>query len=287
MDTLEDRWAKLAPHVQAFGPEDDAPRPAVLLFHGCGGVRPHILAYAEAAAAAGLRAFVIDSYAPRGWSRQFALLTVCTGAIFRGRERAGDVLAAVWGVARRRDVDFRNLAVAGWSHGGWGIMELMASPLTRAGEFGLADPQGTDLSGLKAAVLVYPYIGFGATARMKPWARCPKTLAVIAERDHLTTVANARRVYESVKACGVEVEVWEAAGTHAYDEPGENGPMKYDEALTRESLDRFRRFLEAALPPPAEPKPAPKRRARALAASPGEAPKSPTPPVRRKTRAQA
>lgn len=263
MDTLEDRWAKLKPHVQVFGPGDDAPRPAVLLFHGCGGVRSHIVAYAEAAAEAGLRAFVIDSYGPRGWSRPLALATVCTGLIFRGRERAGDVLAALWGVARRPDVDYQNLAAAGWSHGGWGIMELMASPLQKAGEFGLADPQGTDLSGLKATVLVYPYIGIGATARMKPWRRCPRTLAVIAEHDHLTSVENARRVYDAVKACGVELQTWEASGTHAYDEPGDSGPMKYDEALTRESLGRFRRFLEATLPVQTEPVKAPKRRARA------------------------
>jgi dienelactone hydrolase len=268
MDSLEDRWMKLQPHVQVFGPEDDDPRPAVLLFHGCGGVRSHITGYAEAAAEAGLRAFVVDSYGPRGWNRPFALATVCTGVIFRGRERAGDVLAALWGVARRRDVDHTSLAAAGWSHGGWGIMELMSSPLSRAGEFGLADPQGTDLSGLKATVLVYPYVGIGATARMRPWRRCPKTLAVIAEQDHLTSVDNAQKVYDAVKACGVEVQTWQAAGTHAFDEPGGNGPMKYDEALTKEAYGRFVRFLQAALIPQPEARPAPKRRARA--ASPAQ-----------------
>ena len=57
----------LAPSVQACGPPDEEPRPAVLLFHGCAGVREHIDIYARVAAEAGYRAFTIDSYQPRGW----------------------------------------------------------------------------------------------------------------------------------------------------------------------------------------------------------------------------
>ena len=71
MDTLEARWAMLEPHTTVVGPDDDRPRPAVLLFHGCGGLRDHLPRYAEAAKAAGWRAFIVDSYGPRGWSRAF------------------------------------------------------------------------------------------------------------------------------------------------------------------------------------------------------------------------
>ena len=64
--------------MTVVGPDDAAPRPAVLLFHGCGGLRDHLPRYAEVAKAAGWRAFVIDSYGPRGWGRAFTLTAVCT-----------------------------------------------------------------------------------------------------------------------------------------------------------------------------------------------------------------
>ena len=92
MDTVVARWAQLEPHVHVVGPDDDKRRPAVLLFHGCGGLRAHLPRYAEAAKAAGWRAVIVDSYGPRGWGRPFTLTTVCTGLLFRGYERAGDCL---------------------------------------------------------------------------------------------------------------------------------------------------------------------------------------------------
>ena len=48
LDTMARRWDMLAPHVAAYGPRDETPRPAVILFHGCAGVRPHIDIYARA-----------------------------------------------------------------------------------------------------------------------------------------------------------------------------------------------------------------------------------------------
>ena len=120
MDTLSARWAKLAPAVTVDGPDDDRPRPTALLFHGCGGLRGHLPMYGAAAKTTGWRAVIVDSYAPRGWSRQFAMATVCTGLMLRGHERAGDILATLHGVSRRPDVDASKLVLAGWSHGGWG-----------------------------------------------------------------------------------------------------------------------------------------------------------------------
>ncbi len=79
MDTMAKRWGRLEPHLEVYGPKDSIPRPAVLLFHGCGGLRDHVRYYAEAAAARGYRAFVVDSFAARGWTRTFGLMFVCTG----------------------------------------------------------------------------------------------------------------------------------------------------------------------------------------------------------------
>ncbi|MEC8533006.1 MAG: dienelactone hydrolase family protein [Pseudomonadota bacterium] len=247
MDDLKRRWARLEPHLTVVGPDDARPRPVVRVFHGCGGLRSHLPRYAEAAKAAGWRAFIVDSYGPRGWGRAFTLTAVCTGLAFRGYERAGDVLAAIQGISARPDVDATRLALAGWSHGGWSIMEMMsAGPAPNT--LGVADPGAADLSGVRAVWLAYPYIGPFAFNRMKPWRHCPRVLAVTCKRDHLTTVRNAELVNAMIRNCGAEVESWVAAGTHAFDEPTNNGPMRHDPDLTEESLRRFRAFLTDVAP---------------------------------------
>lgn len=244
MDTLAERWARLEPHMTLVGPDDDRPRPTAILFHGCGGLRDHLPRYAEAARAVGWRACIIDSYAPRGMSQTVALAFVCTGLMLRGGERSGDVLAAIHGLSQRPEVDASHLALAGWSHGGWSIMEAMSLDPHAPGAAGVRDAEACDLSGVKAVWLAYAYVGFAAVNRMRPWRHCPKVLAVTARRDHLTTVRNAEQVNAMIRDCGAQVEAWIAEGTHSFDEPMNAPPMRYDEALATEALHRFAALLE-------------------------------------------
>lgn len=253
LDTVARRWDMLAPSVQAYGPPDEEPRPAVLLFHGCAGVRPHLDTYARAAAREGFRAFVIDSYEPRGWSQGYATTFVCSGAMFWGRERAGDVLAAVNGLCQDPGVDASRMAVAGWSHGAWSIMDLMTMPLERPGEASLADATQEALSGVRSLFLAYPYGGPGALSRTRPWVRAPETFGVVAERDHLTGQADAMRVFDACRQAGAAPHLWIAPGTHAFDAPGHEGfpsPMRYDPELAEGCLERFLGFLHRTLDPP-------------------------------------
>jgi dienelactone hydrolase len=243
MQTLSQRWSMLEPAVTLVGPDDDRPRPTVILFHGCGGLRGHLPRYAEAAKATGWRAAIVDSYAPRGWSREFAMATVCTGLLLHGSQRAGDILAALHGVSQRPDVDGSKIALAGWSHGGWGIMEAMSSERA-PGMLGLSDPAAVPLDGVIGTWLAYPYVGIGAFNRMRPWRHCPKTLAVISRRDHLTSVRNAERVHQMVRDCGAEVETWIAEGTHSFDEPMTAPPMRYLPELAAEAERRFVALLK-------------------------------------------
>lgn len=243
MQTLSQRWSMLEPAVTLVGPDDDRPRPTVILFHGCGGLRGHLPRYAEAAKAAGWRAVIVDSYAPRGWSRQFAMATVCTGVLLHGSQRAGDILAALHGVSQRPEVDGSKIALAGWSHGGWGIMEAMSSERA-PGMLGLSDPAAVALNGVIGTWLAYPYVGIGAFNRMRPWRHCPRTLAVISRRDHLTTVRNAERIHQMVRDCGAEVETWIAEGSHSFDEPMAAGPMRFHPELAAEAERRFVALLK-------------------------------------------
>jgi len=242
-DTLAQRWAALEPSLIRYGAPGQGP--LVVLFHGCGGVRDHLERYALAAAEAGCEAVVVDSFAARGWSHVFGLAFVCTGLMFQGRERAGDVLAAAWGLTDQGRSD-RPLILAGWSHGGWAIMDLMTMPLVEPGDAGLADPSPDALRNLKGLFLAYPYGGVGALSRVRPWLRGAAIAAIAPQFDHVTNLGDARRLYAAPREKGCPVDLWEHAGTHSFDEFTGVFPMRFDEPLTRESLDRFAAFLAHA-----------------------------------------
>ena len=244
--TVAARWATLKPHVRVVGPE--GVRPMVLMFHGCGGLGPHLEEYAAAATAQGVRVAIVDSFKPRGWSDRFAKTLVCTGAIFRGAERAGDVLASAHGAIAELGADPAKLVLAGWSHGAWSIMDLMTMPLERPGEAGLLDPSPDPLQGVKGVFLAYPYGGIAARSRRRDWVRRPRALAVLGERDHITRPRDAQRIYDRMTARGCEVEVWRVAGRHAFDEAGtELSWLRLDRVLAEESVRRFGAFLAATL----------------------------------------
>ena len=220
----------------------------MLLFHGCGGLRAHNHRYARAIAELDVRVFVVNSYAPRGWPHLLTRLTVCTGLMFWGRERAGDVLAALWGVARRPDVDASKLALVGWSHGAWSVMDLMTMPLESAGEADLDHPDPAPLAGVRGLFLAYPYGGFAALSRRRKWLRAPKVFGVVAHRDHVTPLAAARTLFEGVRSVCADLEIWEVEGaTHSFDEVTGIFPMRYDEALSVQAIERCRRFLQGVL----------------------------------------
>jgi dienelactone hydrolase len=243
LDTVSARWERLKPHIQVFGPDDSCPRPAVLLFHGCGGVREHMTRYAVLAADIGWRAFVVDSFAHRGWSRLYAMCMVCTGLRMRGGQRAGDILAALRGVGQRADVDSSSIVLAGWSHGSWSIMDLMTFEDDRKGLAGLADPDMALRDRVAGLFLVYPFVGSIVRTRRKPWRHRPPTFGLIAARDHISSAAQARAVYASLARQDVPLETWVAQGSHAFDEPGATAPMTFDPELTRQAEAHWTRFL--------------------------------------------
>lgn len=248
-DTLAVRWARLEPHITSYGPDDQLARPAVLLFHGCGGVRQHMTNYAKSAAEAGWRAFVVDSYAARGWSRPYALCMVCTGLRFRGDQRTGDILGALHGISQRPDVDRDQITLAGWSHGSWSIMDLMTMPLTQPGEADLANPDPKLRDQVRATFLVYPYIGAIARTRHHPWRHQPMTFGLIAAKDHITSAQTASAVYANLASQQVPIETWTVRGTHAFDEPGTTQPMRFDDDLNRQAQTRWIQFLRSTTGP--------------------------------------
>jgi dienelactone hydrolase len=245
---MASRWAMLAPHAQIARPSGAGPFPVVLMFHGCGGRRAFLDRYMAAAVEAGVMAVAVDSFTPRSWSRARALATVCTGLDLPGWQRAGDVLAAIWGVSRMEGVDASRLVLAGWSHGGWAIMDLMTMALERPGEAGLADADPALLAGVKGLFLAYPYCGPGALSQLRAWRRAPPVFAFVGERDLVAHPLLCRRAFRAIERSGAALETWFPSATHAFDEDTtEASAFRYDAELAREAEGRLGAFLRTRL----------------------------------------
>ena len=204
---------------EGLQPETEGPVPTVLLLHGCGGVQPMIRRYARAVQAAGAAAVIIDSFEHRAIGRIAAQLTVCTGLQLRGRERAGDLAQTLDWLGRQPWVDPARIVAAGWSHGGWTIMDALAL----AGN----DPvRAAALARLAGVLLVYPYCGPPALSSSHGWgALAPPVTAVVCGRDQVVGSRAPLRALARLTADGVPVttHLLEDA-THSFDDDEASDP---------------------------------------------------------------
>lgn len=240
---IDQHAARIAPHFTVRQPEGPGPHPVVLQLHGCGGRQPLHDRYAEAAVAEGVASVVIDSFAPRRIPRAVAQATVCTGLRLRGAERSADVFAALHWLEAQPWADAHRVALAGWSHGGWTVMDALAGSHAACG---LVDPQAHRLSRVNAAFLVYPYAGPPSLTIRSGWGdHRPRVSAVIAGRDTVVGKVAPLRALERLKTDGVEVETLVLPGaTHSFDDPEARDPRsRYDAEHTAATQRLFARTL--------------------------------------------
>lgn len=246
-ESLEQRIARLEPHFAVARPETASRAPVVLMLHGCGGMRPFQNDIAEAAVRAGAAAVQIDSYAPRRIGRAAAIATVCTGMRLHGRERAGDLYAALTWARRQAWADPERIAVIGWSHGGWTIMDALT---LRSGEemrraTGLDGLSDEPLLGLAGAMIVYPYAGVGTSVGQRDWRMAPRSVAIIAERDYIVGSTRAALERQRARGAPLDIHVFENT-THAFeDEFAEDPRVRYNSAATAREHAMLRELIEA------------------------------------------
>lgn len=218
----------------------EGPVPAVILLSGCGGVRDVQDVYAREANAQGWAALIVDSHAARGIGPTGSRLLVCTGLSMRGQERAADVFAALELLRADARIDASRLALTGWSHGGWTVLDAMAS--AQAGEQG-----ETPFDGVRGAFLIYPYCGPVIRARRDPIGAHFPVESILAGRDAIADHRACERVFERQRASGAVIRppVLLSEATHAFD--AEDQPwdprMRYDADQAAEAHVLFRRFL--------------------------------------------
>jgi len=250
---LAGRADRLAPYAQYYAPPAGGRAPLVILASGCGGlVGPNgpnrvMNNYAEAAARAGAYAIIVDSFQPRGIDRAAAIRSVCTGIRLGGSTRAGDIVAG-GELARRHWGDrFTGVILAGWSHGGWAVMQVLtAGPRTKLiGDLRVDVPQAAQKP--DAVVLYYPYCGALNDAMRNPkWAFKGPLLLVTAELDTIGPAKKCLPLLTRAMGDASGIRNVDFPGmTHAFDEETQSPGSKfvYNRAVAAQSEKVFSDFI--------------------------------------------
>lgn len=244
------QWGeRLARDARVVKPAGKGPFPVSIQFHGCGGLMPMMDHYAEAAAKAGVAAVIVDSFKPRGMSRLDGHLFVCTGAMLRGGQRAADVHAILAWLETQAWADTRRVAAAGWSHGGWTLMDAFAQGSSAARLTGISDADVKTLRRIRGLFLVYPYASFPSLTSSRGWNGAkPKVHAVLGGRDMVVGVRNPQRALERLKADGVPVSITTMAdATHSFDDTMAVDPRtRYRPDLSAQARDLYVAALKDA-----------------------------------------
>lgn len=195
-----------------FEPATPGPHPAVVMLHGCGGayarsgaLNARHLMWGDLLAANGYVALMLDSFTSRG------VKEICTQKYaersLKDVDRAGDAYAALAFMRARSDIDAKQVAVLGWSHGGSTVLATIKR-------------RPTQDAGFARAVAFYP--GCSAAAK-RPAAFDPYAplLVLIGESDDWTPAAPCEALTAAVRARGGPMEIVTYPGTyHDFDNPG-------------------------------------------------------------------
>ena len=245
-----DWGAKIAEASKVFKPVGPGPFPVALILHGCGGKTPFLEAYAKVAVKAGYAAVVVDSFKPRGLSTLDAKLFVCTGMAVQGLKRSADIFAMLAWLEGQSWADPRKVFLAGWSHGGWAIMDGYAIGVNAARATGLSDADPMRLrTQVKGALLVYPYASYPSLTSSRGWGTYgPKVYSVVGGKDQVVGWKYPQKALERLKRDGLSVDtVFYPDATHAFDDDRANDPRaKYRPDLFAQTRDYFAKALNAA-----------------------------------------
>lgn len=244
---LRERIDALLPGSELILPDGEGPHPVVLQFHGCGGKKKLQGRWAAVARAAGWAVVVVDSYEHRRISQLEAYATVCTGLQLWGRERAGDLYAMMEWVRSQPFADPNRIALAGWSHGGWTVLDAMSlapgdevTKVTR-----LRELPSEPLAGLVGAFVIYPYQGVGALAPSRGLRLDVPVKAIVGTADTVVGGKSLIRTLDRMKGCArpIDITAFEGA-THAFDEiEAQDWRVRYSPELTQRAHGMYADFL--------------------------------------------
>lgn len=214
----------LRPHDALYRPAGLGPYPAVVLLHGCAGVRRKDMQWAETFRDQGYVALVVDSLSGRGITTREDRRKICAGRDLWGSTRSGDLLASLTYLKTLPFVDAGRVAVAGWSHGAWAALDFLAS----------ASPEM--VKGLRAVVAFYPYCGVASRAYWRGFRVDVPVLMLLAEADTIVSPDSCLKLAEAQAGRGRSVT------TKVYPEVGHVFDWRESPA-TLDARERVRAFL--------------------------------------------
>lgn len=228
-----EHWREaIAPHITVMMPErTDGPVPAVLMFSGCGGVISVQSEYGAVANEHGIAAVIVDSHGARGIGAFGARVFTCTALRMRGDERARDVIAALAHARTLDGIDPDRLALTGWSHGGWTLLDTLSLIEGEVAPRGLDALPENALDGVRAVIPIYPYCGFIIRARGHDIGNRIPVDALLAEDDVIADPRACERLFERQNEAGARIDWTLFEGqTHAFDAPDQpyDPRVRYD-----------------------------------------------------------
>jgi len=180
-------------------PPGAGPFPAVILAHGCGGIRTPELGWGPLLREWGYATFVVDSFRGRG------LTEVCTNArTLTGIQRIPDAYGALRFIATHPRIDTRRVALMGFSHGG--ILTLGASTVWAKDTYAAAGQPS-----FRAFVAFYPSCNVVYPER----ERVSAPLRIHSgELDDWTPAGPCIELTQLLKAAGQDVTITVYPGSH-------------------------------------------------------------------------
>lgn len=218
----------LRPHDAIYRPDGEGPFPAVILLHGCAGVRWKDTQWAERFRQDGYVALVVDSLSGRGITTREERRRICIGLDLWGSTRAGDLLASLGHLRSLPFVDAGRIGVVGWSHGAWAALDFLASASDEMAR------------GLRAVVAFYPYCGVVSRARWLGFGVDVPVLMLLAEADSIVSTSSCLRLAEG------QAERGRLVTTKVYPEVGHVFDWR-ESAATLDARERVRAFLAGRL----------------------------------------
>jgi dienelactone hydrolase len=251
-ETLRARTARLSPNFTIVRPDSaifgPGPYPTTIMMHGCGDQNGPQSDYAHGAARHGVASVIVDSYTARRISKAEAAGLVCAGLRLWGRERAGDVFAALsW--ARQQDwVDVDQLSLSGWSHGGWSVMDALALGPEVAKHAAISDLNDDVLGGVTSAFLVYPWCGAGAQTPSRGWQKPVRAFMLLAEKDSVAGVRFPLRALAAAARSGARTDsIVYPRATHCFDEEITFNPtFKFDPVDTHKAIEFYGKWISSS-----------------------------------------
>lgn len=238
-----------------YRPATSAPRPAVIVVHGCSGQGSGARTWGTVLSKWGYVALVIDSFTGRG------VKEVCTRAGGRrvdARDRAWDIDGAASWLKTQSYVRADRIGLMGQSHGG--AATLFATLRDRADK---SPPPSPAFAG---AIAFYPDCTLRGRTTQRFEVQRP-LLILIGEKDDWTPAERCRELLPRLSGTPFELHTY-ADAYHAYDNPGSklryraevsnrNKPggccgawVGHDAPAYRDTLERVGSFWRLHLGPP-------------------------------------